>query len=168
MTATDVTALPQGDLRLLHAPLAQRLLGSTIPARMAYTAADGSPRLVPSWFHWTGTELVLPTFLAAPHVAGPARRLQALRERPAVAVSIDTEAFPSEVLQLRGQVTIDEVDGVAPEYAAAAARHLGEEGAAEYLSQIDVLGTRMARIVLRPTWVGLLDFQTRSPAALTT
>ena len=165
---TDFAALPQGDLRLLDTPLAQRLLRSTIPARMAYTAPDGTPRLVPSWFHWTGTELVLPTFLAAPHVAGPARRLRALRERPSVAVSIDTETFPTEILQLRGQVVIDEVDGVAREYAAAATRYLGEEGAAEYLSQIDVLGTRMARIALRPTWVGLLDFQTRSPAALAT
>ncbi len=165
---TEFATLPQGDLRLLDTPLAHRLLGSTIPARMAYTGPDGTPRLVASWFHWTGTELVLPTFLAAPHVAYPARRLRALRERPAVAVSIDTETFPSEVLQLRGQVTIDEVDGVAPEYAAAAARYLGEEAAAEYLSQIDVLGTRMARISLRPTWVGLLDFQTRSPGALTT
>ncbi|WP_413454305.1 hypothetical protein AA0Y32_03480 [Georgenia phoenicis] len=85
--------LPQGDLRLLDAPLAQRLLHSTIPARLAYTARDGTPRVVPTWFHWTGEELVMATFLSAPHVAGPARRLPALRARPDVAVTIDTEAF---------------------------------------------------------------------------
>jgi len=29
---------------------------------------------------------------------------------------------------------------------------------------IDQPGTRMARIAVRPTWVGLLDFQRRLPA----
>jgi hypothetical protein len=52
--------IEQGDPRLLESDLAQRLLGSTIPARYAYTALDGSPRLVASWFTWTGEELVLP------------------------------------------------------------------------------------------------------------
>jgi hypothetical protein len=36
--------------------------------------------------------------------------------------------------------------------------------AAPYLAHIDQPGTRMARIAVRPTWVGLLDFQTRVPA----
>src|SRR5690625_3047939 len=160
--------LPQGDLRLLDTPLAQRLLASTIPARMAYTAHDGTPRIVPTWFHWTGTELVMATFLAAPHVAGPARRVPALREHPDVAVTIDTESFPPEVLLLRGRVGIAEADGVAEEYAAAARRYLGEEEAAGYLGYVGQPGTRMARIALRPAWVGLLDFQTRSPGALQT
>jgi hypothetical protein len=26
---------------------------------------DGTPRVMPTWFHWTGEELVTPTFLAA-------------------------------------------------------------------------------------------------------
>ena len=30
----------------------------------------------------------------------------------------------------------------------------------------DVAGTRMARIAVRPAWVGLLDFETRMPSAL--
>ena len=34
--------------------LAQDLLGSPIVARLAYTWRDGSPRVVPMWFHWTG------------------------------------------------------------------------------------------------------------------
>ncbi|MCK9921380.1 hypothetical protein MXD61_05635 [Frankia sp. AgPm24] len=33
-------------------------LASTIPARFAYVALDGTPRVVPTWFHWTGEELV--------------------------------------------------------------------------------------------------------------
>ena len=108
----------------------------------------------------------MPTFLAAPHVRHAAARLGALRARPHVAVSIDTEGFPPEVLLVRGTVEVTEVDGVVPEYALAARRYLGEEAAASYLAQIDQPGTRMARIAMRPSWVGLIDFQRRSPSAL--
>jgi hypothetical protein len=120
--------------------------------------------VLPGWFHWTGSELVMPTFLAAPHIRRPARRLAALRARPQVAVTIDTETFPPQVLLLRGRAVISEVDGVVPEYALAARRYLGEAAAADYLAQIDRPGTRMARIAVCPSWIGLLDFQTRVPA----
>ena len=156
--------LEQGDPRLLNTDLAQRLLASTIPARYAYTALDGTPRIVASWFEWTGEELVLPTFISAPHVSHAVYRLRALRANPDVAVTIDTETFPPEVLSLRGKAEITEVDGVAPEYARAAHRYLGAEEATPYLEQIDHPSTRMARIAVRPTWVGLLDFQNRLPA----
>lgn len=158
--------LPQGDLGLLDSDLAQRLLASTLPARYAYTAPDGTPRVLSSWFHWTGAELVMPTFLAAPHVQRPASRIRSLRARPAIAVTIDTDTFPPEILQLRGTASVTEVDGIATEYSLAARRYLGEEAAAAYLADIDQPGTRMARIALRPAWVGLLDFQTRLPAIM--
>ena len=162
----ETMALPQGDRRLLRSDVAKRLLASTIPARVAYIATDGTPRILPTWFHWTGDELVMPTFLAAPHVRHAAARLGALRANPQVAVSIDTEGFPPEVLLVRGRVSVTEVDGVVPEYALAARRYLGEEAAGSYLAQIDQPGTRMARIALRPSWVGIVDFQTRMPGAL--
>lgn len=79
---------------------------------------------------------------------------------------IDTETFPPEVLTIRGRVEISEVEGVPAEYAAAARRYLGDEAAEAYLAQIDRPGTRMARIELSPTWVGVLDFQARLPSAL--
>jgi hypothetical protein len=158
--------IEQGDPKLLETDLAERLLASTIPARYAYTALDGTPRMVASWFAWTGQELVLPTFIAAPHVSHATYRLRALRANPDVAVSVDTESFPPEVLSIRGRAEITEVDGIAPEYAEAAHRYLGSEEASEYLAQIDQPGTRMARIAVRPAWVGLLDFQTRMPSAL--
>jgi hypothetical protein len=158
--------LEQGDLRLLETDLAERLLTSTVPARYAYTAADGSPRIVTSWYVWTGEELVLPTFISAPHISHAAFRVRALRANPDVAVSIDTESFPPEVLSLRGKAEITEIDGVAPEYAEAAHRFLGSEQAAGYLAQIDQPGTRMARIAVRPAWVALMDFQSRMPSAL--
>ena len=158
--------LEQGDLRLLDTDLATRLLTSTVPARYAYTALDGTPRIVASWFVWTGEELVMPTFISAPHVSHAAYRVRALRANPDVAVTIDTEAFPPEVLSIRGRAEITEVDGVVPEYSRAAHRYLGSEEATAYLAQIDHPSTWMARIAVRPTWVGLLDFQTRLPSAL--
>lgn len=158
--------LPQGDLRLLESDAAKRLLGSSIPARFAYLALDGTPRVVPTWFHWTGDELVMPTFVAAPHVRHPAARLAALRANPAVAVSIDTEDSPPVALNIRGRASVAEVDGVAPEYALAAPRYMGAEAAAPYLAMLDQPGTRMARIAVRPSWVGLVDFQARLPSAL--
>jgi hypothetical protein len=164
--STARMALPQGDLGLLESDLAKRLLASTIPARFAYIARDGTPRVLPTWFHWTGDTLVMPTFVSAPHVRHAAARLGALRANPDVAVTLDTEGFPPEVLLVRGRVQITEVDGVVPEYALAARRFMGEEAAASYLAQIDQPGTRMARIALRPTWVGIVDFQTRLPSGL--
>ena len=71
----------------------------------------------------------MPTFLAAPHVRYPPRRLQALRANPAVAVTIDTDDFPPEVPTIRGRAAISEVEGVDPEYALSARRYLGEEAA---------------------------------------
>src|SRR3954454_912239 len=158
--------LEQGHLGLLETELAGRLLTSTIPARYAYTALDGTPRIVASWFVWTGEELVMPTFISAPHVRHAAYRVRALSESPEIAVSIDTETAPPEVLSIRGTAEVSEVDGIPDEYAQAAHRYLGSEQATPYLAQIDQPGTRMARIAIRPAWVGVLDFQTRLPSAL--
>jgi hypothetical protein len=48
MAIDDDGALPQGDLRLLDSDIARQLLGSRVPARVGYTALDGTPRVVPS------------------------------------------------------------------------------------------------------------------------
>jgi hypothetical protein len=163
MTAGE---LKQGDPRLLESDVAQRLLASSIPARYAYTSADGTPRVVSSWFHWTGEELVMPTFVSAPHIRHAAYRVRDLRANPAVAVTIDTDSFPPEAVTMRGRAEVTEVNGIVPEYALAAHRFLGEEEATTYLAQIDHPSTKMARIAVRPTWVGVLDFKTRLPSAL--
>jgi hypothetical protein len=163
----DVTA--QGDLRLLDTDVARRLLDSTIPARLAYVAKDGTPRVLSTWHVWTGTELVMSTYLYCPPMGmlRPAHRVAALRARTDVAVTIDTEPQPPEVLMLRGAVTIMEVDGMVPEQAQAARRFLGEEGGAAYVANATHPETRMVRIALRPTWVGVLDFQGRVPSIVT-
>ena len=144
---TDTTAtLPQGDLRLLDTPVAVHLLASATPARLAYVAEDGTPRVVPTWFHWNGEELVMPTFYAAP--------------------PIDTDGLPPHVLLVRGEATVEDVDGVVPEYASSARRYLGDDAAESLLSMADDPITRMARIAVRPAWVGVLDFDTRQPGPL--
>lgn len=85
---------------------AQKLLGSHIPARLAYTALDATPRVVPIAFHFTGDRFVMATVEAAPKV-------EALRANPDVALTIDTETQPPHVLLVRGIAT---VDGVPKEY----------------------------------------------------
>jgi hypothetical protein len=108
-----LTRLPQGSLGLLETETARTLLASAIPGRLAYIAADGTPRVVPTWVHWTGQELVMATFVAAPHVARPARRIRDLQANPHVAICIDTQDSPPASLTLRGAVDVQIAPGVA-------------------------------------------------------
>jgi hypothetical protein len=156
--------IPQGDLKLLDSELAKTLLNSKIPARLAYIANDGTPRVIPTWFQWNGSEIVMATFIAGPNVRHEPARLRALRANPNVAITIDTDGFPPYVLLIRGKASVTEVNGVAPEFKEAARRYLGEQGAAGFLDQMGKPGARMARIAVRPTWVGTLDFQDRLPS----
>jgi hypothetical protein len=107
-----------------------------------------------------------PTFFAAPHIRRPARRIASLRANPAVALSIDTDGSPPHVLLVRGEATVEDIEGVAPEYGASARRYLGDDAAASLLSMVDDPITRMARIAVRPAWVGVLDFETRQPGPI--
>jgi len=149
----------QGDLALLDHPIAQELLASRIPARLAYVALDGTPRVVPIWFHWDGRELVLGTPPKAP-------KLRALAKNPKVALTIDDNNFPHKVLMVRGTARLQSVDGIASEYALAAERYFGVEQGKAWVEQLRGMGGGMTRIAITPEWVGLLDFQTRLPSAL--
>ena len=155
----QATNLTQGDPRLLETDLAKRLLEATEMARLAYIARDGTPRVLPMLFRWTGEEVVMAGFR-------PSYKLSALRANPAVAITIDRMANGPEVLLLRGQAEVTDVEGVAPEYIALQRRYYGDAHAAAVAAQLDRPGTTMARIAVRPTWVGLLDFQTRFPEAM--
>lgn len=104
------------------------------------------------------------TIQVSPHVRHEPARPAALRQNPNVAITIDTEAFPPHVLLIRGQASVTEVDGLVKEFEKAAHRYLGDEGANGYLNQMNQPGVRMARIAVRPKWVGILDFQTRPPS----
>ncbi len=105
----------QGEIDLLSDPIAQELLRSRIPARLAYVWLDGSPRVVPIWFHWTGQEFVMGSPPKAP-------KLKALRLNPKVALTIDDNTFPHKVLMVRGTASIKMVEGMVPEYELAAQR----------------------------------------------
>jgi hypothetical protein len=66
----------QGSLALLDEPAAQEQLRSAIPARFAYVWPDGTPRVVPIWFHWTGQEFVLGSPVKAPKTESVRRESQ--------------------------------------------------------------------------------------------
>jgi hypothetical protein len=106
----------QGDVSLLQHPASQELLRSKIPARLAYVWTDGSPRVVPIWFHWNGREIVMASPPKAP-------KLKALASNPKVAITIDDNTFPHKVLLIRGTAKLENVSGIVPEYEAAASRY---------------------------------------------
>ena len=149
----------QGSFALLEDPVARELLRSTAPARLAYVWPDGSPRVVPIWFHWNGKEIVLGTPLKAPKV-------QAISRKPSVALSIDGNTWPYKVLQIRGTARVETVAGVVPEYALAAERYFGPEQGQAWVKQVGGMFSQMARIAVTPEWVAVLDFETRFPSAI--
>ncbi len=149
----------QGSLDLLQHPASQQLLQSKIPARLAYIWTDGTPRVVPIWFHWNGKELVLATPPKAP-------KLKALAKNPNVALTIDDNTFPHKVLLIRGTARLEPVKGIVPEYAQAAERYFGVQQGKGWVAQLQSMVQEMVRITITPEWVGLLDFQTRFPSAL--
>src|ERR1700742_3844275 len=53
----------------LGAPGARELLASTSAAHLAYTGKDGTPRVIPVGFFWTGEQFVIATATTAPKVA---------------------------------------------------------------------------------------------------
>ena len=129
------------------------------PRQLAYISTDGTPRVVPIWFHWDGQELVLGTPPKAP-------KLKALAKNPKVSLTIDDNQFPHKVLLVRGTARLQTVDGIVPEYAAAAERYFGPEQGKAWVKQLRGMVSNMVRIAITPEWVGLLDFKTRFPSAL--
>ena len=149
----------QGNPALLNDPVAQKMLQSTVPARFAYNWSDGTPRVVPIWFHWNGEEIVLGTPADAP-------KMKVLQDGDQVALTVDSDTMPYKVLLIRGPIRTDTVAGIAPEYAAMSKRVFGEEGGQDWLDQVTPIFPRMARIFITPSWVGILDFESRFPSAI--
>jgi hypothetical protein len=118
----------QGSMELLEHPASQELLRSKIPARLAYVWTDGTPRVVPIWFHWNGQEFVLGSPTKAP-------KLKALARNPRVALTIDDNQFPHKVLLVRGRPTLEPVSGIVPEYAMAAERYFGQQQGRAWVAQ---------------------------------
>ncbi len=72
----------------LSATGAQELLAATSSAHLACNAEDGTPRVIPVGFFWTGTEFVISTAATAPKVP-------ALKASPEVALSIEGSGLDS-------------------------------------------------------------------------
>jgi hypothetical protein len=106
---------------VLARPIAQGLLGSDVPARLASTGRDGDPRLVPVAFWWDGARITVCTVPGSAKVA-------AIRERPRVALTVDTTGHPPHVLLVRGAADVEAVEGVPDEYVAASRKLVPRTG----------------------------------------
>ena len=139
--------------------VARKLLQRTI-ARFAYVARDGTPRVVPIGYLWDGSAFVMCT-------ATNAAKVKALQVNPDVALTIDTDEFPPNVLLVRGRADVEWVDGIPdefmqmndPSYMTAEQREAWEAG-------VRSLYDAMYRIRVVPRWAKVLDFETTLPSAV--
>ena len=144
---------------VLNQPLSQELLARDL-GRLAFTALDGTPRVIPIGIVWNGTEIVMCT-------AKNARKLPALRRDPSVALTIDTESHPPKVLLIRGRAELDVVDGIPEEYLRWNGTYeMTAEQRTEWEAGVRSLYDGMVRVVVKPTWAKLLDFETTLPTAI--
>jgi hypothetical protein len=139
-------------------PVARELLGSTSLARLAYLWSDGTPRVVPMWFHWTGEDLLMGAPPNSP-------KMKVLAANPDVALTIDSDGWPYQVLSIRGTVSVELVGEIFPEYASMARRYLSDEGGEQFLTLAKQTFSQWTRVTIRPDAVRILDFRTRFPSA---
>jgi Pyridoxamine 5'-phosphate oxidase len=128
----------------------EEILRTATLARLAYDGIDGTPRVIPIGFLWTGEAVVVATHPSAP-------KYTALRARPRVALTIDTPS-PARSLLLRGGAEIDVVDGVVPEYLEAAAKSMQGDDLTAFEASVRQTYDRMARISIAPDWARYFDF----------
>ncbi|WP_101789012.1 pyridoxamine 5'-phosphate oxidase family protein [Nonomuraea indica] len=144
---------------ILDRPHSRELLARDL-TRLAYIAQDGTPRNVPIAFTWNGSEIVMCTAKNAP-------KLPALRRNPAVALTIDTEVHPPKILLIRGQAELDVVEGIPDEYLRMNGSYrMTPEQRVAWEAEVRSLYDGMVRIVVTPTWVKLIDFETTLPSAV--
>lgn len=150
----------QDTAEVLARPISQQLLGSSIPARLAYIGIDGAPRVIPIGFWWTGEHVVMAT---VPKSA----KVRALRRHPRVALTIDTErAWPPRALLIRGAARVEPVDGVPDAYVEAARKVVPAEHFEGWEEGVRALYDQMVLITVEPDWAKLLDFETTLPQAV--
>ena len=147
-------------IEMFNDPVAQELLQSAIPARLAYIGMDETPRVIPIGFYWTGREIVVCTSPTSP-------KARALQANPHIALTIDTERAPWKQLLIRGTAEIEVVDGIPPEYLRASEKAMPKEQWEGFAEQVRGMYPRMARITVVPAWAKVFDFSTgRLPAFL--
>jgi hypothetical protein len=151
----------QSTLDLLNDPVAQELLCAPITAHLAYTWKDGSSRVIPIGFFWTGEEIVMCSPDAAPK--------NKVIDGQKVSIVLDTYTMPFKVLTLRGAAKVTESKEVPIEYVKACQQLMGMEAADGWFKSLAPLLPNIkyfTRIAVKPEWVGLMDFQTRFPSAI--
>jgi hypothetical protein len=146
---TEVTRANAAQLKA-ELDAGEEILRTATLARLAYNGVDGTPRVIPIGFLWTGLAVVLATHPTAPKFA-------ALRARPRVALTIDTPS-PARSLLLRGEAEIEVLDGPVPEYLEAAAKSMEGEELAAFEEACRETYDRMARISIIPDWARYFDF----------
>jgi hypothetical protein len=150
---------PSEITEILNRSISQELLARDL-TRLAYVAKDGTPRCVPIGFLWNGSAIVMCTL---PNAA----KVQALRHNPAVALTIDTEVHPPQILLLRGQAELEVVDGIPDEYLQINGSYqMTPEQRVEWEAEVRSLYDSMVRIVVVPTWAKVIDFETTLPSAV--
>jgi len=156
----ETTMQQENVIQIMNDPLAQELLNSNIPARLAYIGLDECPRAIPIGFMWNGKQFVMGTATNSPKV-------EALRANPKVALTIDTNTFPPHVLLVRGTASVEIVDGVVPEFLEGTKKYIPAEQRPEFEKQVRATYKQQGRITIVPEWAKILDFETRLPSALT-
>jgi len=147
---------PSEVIEVLEKPISQQMLDRDI-VRLAYVAKDGTPRVVPIAFTWNGSEVVMCTTTNAP-------KLASLRRDPAVALTVDTEVHPPKILLMRGEAVLDEVEGIPDEYLQMNGTYdMTPEQRVDWEAEVRSLYDSMVRIVVKPTWAKLIDFDETLP-----
>ena len=126
--------------------------------RLAYTGADGAPRVIPLGYLFRDRQFI---FCTVPSSA----KVDALRADPRVAITIDA-GQPLCCLLVRGTAEVEIVPGVPDDYLAASWRNIPAEAHEQFEAQVRHLYDEMARVVITPTWARLLDFQRTAPRAV--
>jgi len=123
---------------LLNTPLARELLAAPLIATLATRSKDGTIHLVPMWFLWDGTDLLIPT-------SGTTQKARNIERDPRVSVMIDDSraglnlrgvTIRGEATLVRAPVSFQLNRAVHLKYVTAAQRDLGPVDA--YLGTDDV------------------------------
>lgn len=155
-----VRAMKHDDtLGIRQDPVARDLLDTHEVVRLAYTAIDGSPRVIPVGYVWRPPHFVIGS---APNAA----KVKALRRDPRVALTIDTDGFPPKALLVRGTADLELVAGVPEEYLETSRKRATPEQYEQWASGVQMLFQKMVLIRITPTWAKVLDFETRIPSAI--
>ena len=138
-------------------PLTRDLIDRAPLMRLAYSALDGSPRVVPTgYLNPHGATLLAYTIPTAPKVP-------ALRADPRVAVTIDVGGMPPRCLLVRGTCKVTIVDGIPDGYLEASRRTMDATTFEDWAAGVRQLYDAMAVLTVTPTWAKLFDFERTLP-----